>query len=201
MHATDILSGEHRVIEQVLGCLEKLIEEGQSRGTVDWTSADRMLDFFRHFADHCHHAKEEQHLFPMLEARGFSPEFGPTGVMRTEHEQGRRYIAAMAEAVAAGLKGDTGKVEPFLTNAVAYARMLREHITKEDHCLFPMAGRALSERDDQSLVHAFEKTEHAPGIAGEHRKYLQVADALAERFGVPRAEAVHAAGCCHRAIS
>lgn len=197
MHATDILSSEHRVIEQVLGCLEKLIEEGRERRAMDWTAAEQMLDFFRHFADHCHHAKEERHLFPMLEARGFSPDFGPTGVMRYEHELGRRYIAAMAEAVAVGLRGDAGKFGQFMANAVAYARMLREHISKEDLCLFPRAGRTLSERDDQSLVHAFEETEHAPGMAGEHRKYLDLADALAERFGVPRAEAVHAGGCCH----
>mgnify|MGYP000753666721 CR=1 FL=1 len=42
------------------------------------------VDFFRMFADRCHHAKEENHLFPAMEAKGMPREGGPTGVMLYE---------------------------------------------------------------------------------------------------------------------
>src|SRR5262245_60786760 len=102
MKATDILMDEHRVIEQVLNCLEKLADRCEAGETLDNTSASEALPFFRNFADRCHHGKEEGHLFPLLEARGFSRQGGPTGVMLHEHEEGRGLLTAMARAVERG---------------------------------------------------------------------------------------------------
>src|SRR5262245_28312717 len=126
MKATEILMDEHRVIEQVLCCLEKLARRSQIGGELDRTSAREALGFFRQFADHCHHGKEEGHLFPLLESRGLAREGGPTGVMLHEHEEGRRLIAAMAAAI------ERDSAKEFAPPAQAYVRLLREHIQKED---------------------------------------------------------------------
>ena len=99
MKATDILMDEHRVIEQVLNCLEKLADRCEATEVIDRASALKALAFFRNFADRCHHGKEEGHLFPLLEARGFARQRGPTGVMRHEHAEGRSLPAALARAV------------------------------------------------------------------------------------------------------
>jgi hemerythrin-like domain-containing protein len=193
--------------------LEQLVEQGEAGNSFDWQTAREILEFFRHFADQCHHAKEERHLFPALEAKGFSSQFGPTGVMRDEHELGRRHISAMAEAVAAGQNEDSrGSGRPvdrwpsspaarFAASARAYVSLLREHINKEDHCLFPMAVRALTTSDQQSLLSAFEEVEHGPGTANEHQKYVDLANRLADQFGVPKsvASTTQTVGCCgHR---
>jgi hemerythrin-like domain-containing protein len=198
MHATEILTSEHSIIEQVLDCLEKLVERGEASRSYDWHAADQMLDFLRHFADGCHHAKEEQQLFPALEQRGFSPQFGPTGVMRHEHEQGRALIAAMSDCVQAALRGDNRKSHKFAAHAKAYVNLLRQHIHKEDHCLFPMADRVLSDDDQRLLVEAFDDVEHAPEMVGRHERYLELANTLATKFGVRRATTItlHLAGCC-----
>ena len=71
MKPTEILSGEHRIIEQVLDCLEKMAQNCAAGGRLDKPSAEQALDFFRNFADRCHHGKEETHLFPAMEAKGF----------------------------------------------------------------------------------------------------------------------------------
>lgn len=186
MHATAILRSEHRVIEQVLDCLVKLVDRGESSGAFDWRSAEQVVDFMRNFADGCHHAKEEEQLFPALDQRGLSPDLGPTAVMREEHAQGRRHIKAIADAVAHGLRGDYSHANEFATHARAYIELLRQHIQKEDHCLFPMAERLLSEADHEELVGAFGRVESAPQRAGCHDNFLQLADRLADRFGVPQ---------------
>src|SRR5262245_35827776 len=156
MHATEILTIEHSIIEQVLDCLEKLVERGEYHRAYYWHTADEIVDFLRHFADGCHHAKEERQLFPALEQRGFSPHAGPTGVMRHEHEQGRELIAAMAECIQEGLRGDNRRAKIFATHARTYLNLLRQHIHKEDHCLFPMADRVLSDAEQRLLVDAFD---------------------------------------------
>src|SRR5262245_31260060 len=128
MQATEILMTEHTIIEQVLDCLEKLVERAESHRAYYWHTADEIVDFLRQFADGCHHMKEERQLFPALEQRGFSPNAGPTGVMRHEHEQGRELIAAMVQCIQKGLGGDNKKAKEFAAHARAYLNLLRQHI-------------------------------------------------------------------------
>ncbi len=187
MKPSDILSNEHRVIEQVLNCLEKLAEQAAASGRVDEPSAQEAIDFFRNFADRCHHGKEEAHFFPAMEARGFSRDCGPTGVMLYEHEEGRRLVTGMAEAVAAASCDDSGAAARFAQHARQYIDLLREHIQKEDHCLFTMADQAFTEADQQQLLDAFDKVEHEHIGAGVHERYLELANTLARRLGVPLA--------------
>jgi hemerythrin-like domain-containing protein len=111
MLPTDILKDEHRVIEQVLTCLERIADDCAAQRILDGYSALQALDFFRTFADGCHHHKEEAHLFPALEAKGFPPKTGPTAVMRAEHTEGRDHIQAMNSAVRDATRGDSAAVE------------------------------------------------------------------------------------------
>ena len=66
MSPTEILMQEHRLIEQVLDCLEALTQRAEGTGTLDVASATQALEFFSVFADRCHHAKEEDCFFPLL---------------------------------------------------------------------------------------------------------------------------------------
>jgi hemerythrin-like domain-containing protein len=200
MTPTEILSGEHRVIEQVLDCLERMAQDCAVHGRLDQASAEQALDFFRNFADRCHHGKEEDLLFPAMEAKGFPRQSGPTGVMLYEHEQGRAYIRGMADAIEGAAAGRADAIRQFVAHAHGYVGLLREHIEKEDHCLFNMANQTLSEEDKQRLLEAFEHVEHEHMGAGTHEKFLQAADQLAERFGVTPAIGNSGRGCgcgCH----
>jgi hemerythrin-like domain-containing protein len=200
MKATDILMSEHRVIEQVLGCLEALARQALADGKLDGASARQALDFFRHFADGCHHGKEERHLFPLMEFRGFPREGGPTGVMLHEHEEGRRHIRAMAEAVESAAAGDGAAVGRFADRVQSYARLLREHIFKEDNRLFPMANHALRGGDQEALLKSFGRVEQQEMGEGTHEKYLRLADELAERCSVPKQSTpVDCCACSHHA--
>src|SRR3972149_9067192 len=98
MFSTENLQQEHRVIERVLHSLEtaaKKLEEGKS---VSPDTFDKFVDFIRNFADSCHHGKEEENLFPVLEKFGV-PKEGPIGVMLLEHDQGRSFVKGLSEAV------------------------------------------------------------------------------------------------------
>ena len=198
MKPTEILSGEHRIIEQVLDCLETIARNCATEGRLDKTSAEQALDFFRNFADCCHHGKEETHLFPAMEAKGFPRQGGPTGVMRSEHEQGRTHIRAMAEAIEGATAGNSGAVAQFIYHAQGYVGLLREHIEKEDHCLFTMANQTLTEDDQHTLLAAFENVEQEHMGLGTHEKFLNLADELADRLGVTRTVGISSRACvCH----
>ena len=184
MRPTEILMNEHRIIETVLDCLDAMADRCQTDGKLDGEAATKAIDFFRSFADRCHHAKEENQLFPMMEARGFSPEAGPTAVMRMEHVQGRDFIDAMERVVSDAAAGDRAAVSGWLEAARGYSLMLRDHIQKEDHCLFPMAEQNLAPGDMEELARRFETVQRDEIGPDVHDRYVQVARELAERTGV-----------------
>jgi hemerythrin-like domain-containing protein len=203
MRPTDILKGEHRVIVQVLRALECMADRCAAGEPLDVRSARQAIDFFRNFADRCHHGKEEDHLFPALEARGLPRDAGPTAVMRAEHEQGRLRIQGMEWAAERAAAGDARAMREWVTHARAYAQLLRQHIRKEDEVLFPIADRVLGEEVQGRLLASFEEAEEEDMGAGAHEEYLELANELADRFGVARAEAAPAGhgppGCGHHA--
>jgi hemerythrin-like domain-containing protein len=184
MRPTEVLMQEHRVIEQVLDCLEIMAQRAAGGDPLDVESAQQACDFFRNFADRCHHGKEEDCLFPLLEQKGFPRDQGPTGVMIDEHEAGRLHVRSMAAAASAVADGDSSPVSDFVSHAQAFIGLLREHIQKEDHCLFQMADQALGEADQLQLLEAFVHVEHDDMGPGTHEKYLAIATELAERFGI-----------------
>lgn len=186
MNPTGILKNEHRVIETVLGCLEKLAGAFEYGNEGHYEDASDVIYFLRTFADRCHHGKEEDLLFPMMERRGYSPERGPTAVMRSEHVLGRNAVSGMESALQEMRNGNTGACGGFKQHALSFVSLLREHIRKEDHCLFPMADNALSAEEQKELALAFQRVEkEIPG----HEKCTAIAARLAAEYGIDSAAA------------
>ena len=200
MQATDVLREEHEVIQQVLDCLEELARRADRTLQLEIGSVREALDFLATFADRCHHEKEEQRLFPALEERGLSRQFGPLAVMLAEHDQGRTLIRTMRAATADVARNPAGSAQRFAAAARSYVGLLRDHIAKENGVLFPLADRTLSESEKRALALGFERVEHEDMGPGTHERYLALARGLCERLGVawvPHAIATHA--CCgHR---
>ena len=185
MRPTEILKGEHRVIEQVLTCLERMADQGLEQGKIPAKAATDALKFLREFADGCHHKKEEDRLFPLLEGRGLPRAGGPTDVMRTEHEQGRALIRTMASSLDAAGVGDARALQSFTRAARDYVQLLRAHIHKEDHCLFAMADSLLSPAEQERLEADFDAVEREQAKPCTHNHCLAIAANLARQFDVP----------------
>jgi hemerythrin-like domain-containing protein len=171
--ATALLSDEHRVIERVLGVLERLTKRPVAQSLDSWKKA---LDFIRSFADGCHHFKEEKVLFPAMEAHGIPTDGGPIGMMLLEHEEGRGYVKSMLAALE-DPQTDTAK-QTLISNATSYLRLLKEHIQKEDEILFRMADDVISAEEQKELLRAFEEHEAQEMGQGVHEKYLAMAEEL-----------------------
>lgn len=180
MKSVDVLMHEHRVIEKGLTILEAVAERVGRGETVPADKVESLLDFFRTFADKCHHGKEEGMLFPELEAKGIPREGGPIGVMLLEHEEGRNLQRRMREAAS-----DLGKEEnrrEFVNAARDYIALLRQHIWKEDNVLFQMAQQVLTEADDERLAEQFERHEREEIGEGVHEHFHQLIHRLEAEF-------------------
>jgi len=172
---TEILSDEHRVIERVLEALQRLTALPVNQFLPQWRKA---MEFFRGFADQCHHFKEEKVLFPAIEEHGIPREGGPIGMMLQEHEEGRAHVKAMVAALEQLSMGNSAANEVLLTHARAYVTLLQEHIQKEDDILFQMADEIIPEDEQRKLLKQFETHEAEEMGAGSHEKYLDMAQDL-----------------------
>lgn len=183
MKATEILSEEHRVIQQVLNALDMAatrLEQGQSVRPGFFLDA---ASFIKGFADGCHHRKEEGVLFTSMVAHGLPEQGGPVSVMLAEHEQGRAYTRAMRAAAERLAAGDSTARHEVVANARGYVMLLRQHIDKEDNILYPMADQVIPVADQPGLVEAFEHVEHEETGPGVHEKYLALAQSLRKEMG------------------
>ena len=187
MKATGIFIEEHNVILKVLDCLKNIVDEMDKNNSLNAEAANKAIDFIKNFADHTHHAKEEDRLFIAMEEHGFSRDGGPTGVMLHEHETGREFVGGMARVVEKAAAGDKEAMQLFAENARNFIELLTNHITKENNILFPMADQTLGEDAMDKMLLEFKQIEAEAG--GErHEKYFEVARQLCEQYGVPIVE-------------
>jgi hemerythrin-like domain-containing protein len=176
--ATSVLRKEHDAILKMLDATEEAARRIESGQIVAPETLEGLLEFFRLFADRCHHGKEEDLLFPLLESRGLPRHGGPTGVMLREHDQGRTLIGQMVEAVEASKAGDHAAPACWAEAARAYAELLRAHIAKENNILFVMAENMLSPEEQSNLAAEFEKLEVEKMGAGTHERLHASMDRL-----------------------
>jgi hemerythrin-like domain-containing protein len=179
MRPTEILSSEHRAIERALDVLLALVRNAANGGGLDRRGACLVVEFLREFADVYHHGKEEQRLFPALEALGMPRHAGPLAVMLQEHELGRQYVSAMGVALEAEDDG------AFIPPAEGFVALLRDHIAKEDGVLFPMADSMLDGTVTAELSKAFEVVEAQNGGRALKAQVEELATALALPASLP----------------
>lgn len=179
---TEVLVHEHEVIEKGLSILEKLIIKYQQEDSLDVKRLEQIVDFFKNFADKCHHAKEEKLLFPSLTTKGMPVQGGPIGVLLQEHDIGRRYISGILE----GIKKYSSRVadakEEISNNCLGYIELLRQHIYKENNVLFPMAENLLSDSEQKELLEDFEEIEEKEIGPEVHEKYAKMIGELEKEY-------------------
>ena len=172
----DMLRDEHEIILRVLAALEGWLNQLEAGKPVRTETLRQAVQFFRGFADGCHHHKEEELLFPKLEEGG---PFGPVSVMLEEHEEGRTLVRGMSEA-GERLESEAGR-RGVLECGRQYVALLRAHIDKENGVLFPLAERMLSADAMHMLAHAFEDSEAER--AGEHETFLALVNEIESSAG------------------
>jgi hemerythrin-like domain-containing protein len=182
MKATAILKEEHELIVAMLQVIDAMCAKMESGEHVDHGDIASMIDFIRNFADRCHHAKEENLLFPAMEKAGISRDRGPIGVMLAEHTAGRNFAKGMDRALQQMKEGDDSATEMFIADGQGYVSLLDGHIMKENNVLFEMADQRLSAEQQKDLVEGFDRVEREEIGAGVHEKYHDLLHQLRDRY-------------------
>jgi hemerythrin-like domain-containing protein len=181
MKPTEDLMNEHRVIERMMAVVSGAADRLEGGKTVDMALFVDASDFFKNFADRCHHNKEEKILFEKMMERGVSGEVGPIAVMLREHEDGRAHVRKIAELSAKKL--DRKSAQELVRQTRSYVELLSQHIQKEDNVLYPMADQILTSEDQKELEKGFEEVETKIMGPGVHERYHLMIERWEQKSG------------------
>jgi len=183
MNAIDELITEHEAVKTTLKVLDNISQEiGRSSKIPNIEHLEQLFEFFTVFVDTCHHGKEEELLFPAMEAVGISRESGPIGVMLSEHQQGRDLVSKMKQDLSAYVSGDANAAQAFKKHADAYVNLLNYHIEKENGVLFPMAMKHLSAQKLAEMKSGFDRIEIERIGEGKHEAFHRMLDELENTY-------------------
>ena len=162
MQLIDELVAEHDLIEKVLESMRAFVD-ARIRGSAEPSDGVRFIRFFRIFAGHFHHAREEGILFVALVQKAELPaDRGPIAVMIADHARLAGLLDQM-EPLFGTTDLDPASSDRMQTLAVAYSRALWHHIDAENSVLLPeseerlrrhhvteLPSRALSEEEQEA---------------------------------------------------
>nr|WP_321397213.1 hemerythrin domain-containing protein [uncultured Desulfobacter sp.] len=117
-----------------------------------------------------------------MEEAGLQGEGSPIGVLLSEHDQGRKLVARLKDAVTNYKAVDKMMAATARMIIHEYVDLLTQHIAKENTVLFPMADAKLDSKKDAELVVAFAKLEHDRIGAGKHDEFHSFLDQLQNEF-------------------
>jgi hemerythrin-like domain-containing protein len=180
---TQKLKDEHQLILRMLALLERnalLTEQGSFS---DYQFYLDGVDFIRNFADRFHHAKEEDVLFEALIENGMPRANSPVAAMLMEHDLGRAFVRGMEEAATRALGGEADQNDAIVSNARGYLELLREHISKEDEILYPLAERVLPEERRDAILEGYRKAEEK-GTVGIEAHYRAIVEGYERQAGL-----------------
>ncbi|WP_020677665.1 hemerythrin domain-containing protein [Geopsychrobacter electrodiphilus] len=173
-NVTQRLKDEHQLILRMIALVEQntaLVESGKFR---NWQFYLDAVDFIRNYADHFHHAKEEDVLFVELVGNGMPAKSSPIEAMLMEHDQGRARVKGMEEAARKMLEGQSGQAPALIEHARGYAELLRGHIDKEDNILYPLAERILPAEVRARMLDAYtEAASKSPQLEKRYRTMVE----------------------------
>jgi hemerythrin-like domain-containing protein len=160
--STVLLEQEHQTIQKVIAKMAVIADRIDAGGSEDAGVLRDISTFLRQFSEECHHVKEEQYLFPLLEARGVPVAGCHIAVLHHEHHKGHALLVQLDDAIRVFIASGAGRdiLVPTLRDLV---RLYVDHIWKENYLLLPMADKVLSEHDQAKLCEQFEAVEAALG--------------------------------------
>jgi hemerythrin-like domain-containing protein len=168
MKPTEDLRKEHESIKRMLTILEHVAERLEKGQEFNKQDIEKMIDFIMGFADKCHHGKEERVLFPAMVQYGSERERKLVDFALKDHAKGRKYVMAMAE--------------DFVENARNYVKLLRQHISREDTLMWPIADRIIPEEEQDGIYEEFERIEEEVIGHGKHEEYYTLLGSLEKTY-------------------
>lgn len=171
---------EHRLIERMVDLLvaeEKRINKNNVPDTDFLLAA---ADFFRTYADRCHHGKEEDILFEELQTKTLADEHGRIlNELIDEHMTARTSVRELVDARQRFVEGEAKAAEEIQQILGILTALYPAHMEKEDKHFFMPVMDYFSKKEQLDMLHRFWEFDEKL----IHKVYRDILERFEERAG------------------
>lgn len=169
---------EHRLIERMVSLLKEELRTIGETNEAHLDLIDNAVDFFRTYADRCHHGKEEDILFRDLAKKKLSPEHKRImDELIHEHVFGRETVGKLFSAKERYGTGERDALDSIVDLLKTLVDFYPAHIEKEDQHFFMPSMQYFSKDEQDAMLQ--ESWEFDKKLI--HEKYRQVVERFEER--------------------
>jgi hemerythrin-like domain-containing protein len=152
------LMTEHRLIERMVAQLKNEFSRIQAIQEVNPRFIEVATDFFRVYADICHHGKEEHILFSELNEKPLSPEHrAMMEELIHEHVFARTIVKELIEYNKSYEHGNTDVLPNIVHTLDLVTSFYPSHIEKEDKHFFLPSMEYFSREEQDHMLEAFNE--------------------------------------------
>jgi len=169
------LMSEHRLIEKMIDLLTKKVDRIREEASIDPKFVDIVIDFFKIYADRCHHGKEENILFRDLAKKQLSDEHKKIMTeLIAEHAYARKTVSSLEEAKEKYVQGKMESLADIQTILKQLTVLYPAHIEKEDkHFFYPSMEYFTRQELDEMLQEFWEFDRKLL-----HEKYEEIVESI-----------------------
>jgi hemerythrin-like domain-containing protein len=147
---------EHRLIERMINQVKQELSKIEATNRVDTSFIAAAADFFRMYADRCHHGKEEDILFKELADKPLSLEHrAMMDELIHEHVLARETVGKLTGARERYERNDAAALKDIMESMSFLTRLYPAHIEKEDKRFFLPSMEYFSEQEKDEMLKAF----------------------------------------------
>jgi hemerythrin-like domain-containing protein len=126
-----VLLAEHKLIERMVSVLTSHLRL-LSQGKIDVEFLNLAVDFFRVYADKCHHGKEERFLFPVLQSKDLpEDEAEELRLLKRDHSYARELVEELINRIQSYLIKGTTTLEHIGETVRKLAEFYISHMDRE----------------------------------------------------------------------
>lgn len=156
MKPVALLMAEHRVIERMVKLLKDESDRIKRSKTLDPEFISASVDFFKNYADHVHHGKEEDILFAQLASKNLSDMHRKTMAgLLDDHIKARDKVAGLLDIKERFQRGDKKAVQDASAIMKDLSELYPEHIRIEDREFFLPVMDYLTQGEQDNMLNAF----------------------------------------------
>jgi hemerythrin-like domain-containing protein len=168
------LMKEHRLIEKIVPILENELDKLKTEKP-NPIFIEKVVDFFRIYADRTHHGKEEDILFKELENKDLNKDHKKTmNQLIEEHKEARDMVGGLLQAKDRYMNGEKQALQDIISLISKLTIFYPKHIEKEDeHFFIPVMDYFTEEEKDNMLQRFHDFDEQMI-----HEKYNKVIESI-----------------------
>jgi len=151
-----LLMKEHRLIERMVSAVKLELTREKDNKTVNFVFLETAIDFFRTYADRCHHGKEEDILFKELTKKPLAVEHSK--IMRElveEHVYARKTVGELLAAKDLFSQGHVESPEEIESILQKLIEFYPKHIEKEDAQFFYPTMEYFTGEEQEKMMREF----------------------------------------------